>query len=106
MSVSKRIRIYTKEDVVSHQTSSNCWVVLKGKVYDVTGFLSDHPGGDEIILNHAGSDIENAMKDPSEHEHSDSAYEMLEEFVIGRIGTEAAIVSEGNCVDLYTTFRC
>lgn len=35
------------------------------------------------------------MKDKLEHLHSDSAYEMLEEYMIGRLGTDANIVSEG-----------
>lgn len=67
----------------------------KGKVYDVTGFLVDHPGGEDLILNYAGKDVEEIMKDTVEHEHSDSAYDMLDEYVIGRLGAEENIVSEG-----------
>jgi len=65
-----------------------------GKVYDVTSFLVDHPGGDDLILKHAGKDVEEVMKDANEHEHSESAYEMLSEHVIGRLGAEETIVSE------------
>lgn len=90
-----RVRIFTLEDVALHTTKASCWVARKGKVYDVTGFLEDHPGGDDLILKYAGKDIEQAMSDADEHEHSDSAYEMLEEYVIGRIGTEVHIVDEG-----------
>lgn len=95
MSMSKRVRIYTEEDVASHKTSSSCWVTRGSKVYDVSAFLSDHPGGDDLILKVAGQDIGDSMKDPLEHEHSDSAYEMLEGYVIGRLGSQATTVSDG-----------
>ena len=95
MTVSKRVRIYTAEDVAQHNTTANCWVSRRGKIYDVSAFLPDHPGGDDLILNYAGKDIEEVMKDRDEHEHSDSAYDMLEEYVVGKIGNEASIVSDG-----------
>ncbi|KAJ3769702.1 fatty acid-2 hydroxylase [Lentinula raphanica] len=56
------------------------------KVYDITSFLQDHPGGDDIILKYAGQDVETVMKDKTEDEHSDSAYDMLDEYAIGRLG--------------------
>lgn len=94
--MSKRIRIYTAEDVATHSKASSCWVSRAGKVYDVTGFLNDHPGGDDLILQYAGKDIEEAMKDKLEHEHSDSAYDMLDGLFIGRLGTGESVVSEGS----------
>lgn len=94
LAMSKRIRIYTAEDLAEHSTAASCWIARAGKVYDVTNFLQDHPGGDDYILNYAGKDVGAIMEDPVEHEHSDSAYDMLEEFVIGRLGTGESIVSE------------
>lgn len=95
MSIKKRVRIYTLEDLAAHKSAQSCWVTFKGKVYDVTAFVSDHPGGDDLILNNAGTDVEDIMKDKDSHDHSESAYEMLEEYVIGRLGTEATTVSDG-----------
>ena len=93
--MSKRIRIYTAEDVAAHKTRNSCWVSRNGKVYDVTGFLADHPGGDDLILDYAGKDIANIMVDKDSHDHSESAYEMLDEYVIGRLNEGETIVSEG-----------
>ncbi|RDX54718.1 oxidoreductase [Lentinus brumalis] len=90
----KRIRILTTEDVAQHASAASCWVTRDDKVYDVTAFLADHPGGDDLILNYAGKDLGAIMKDPAEHAHSDSAYDMLEEFVIGRLGTGEQTVSD------------
>ncbi|TDL24600.1 fatty acid-2 hydroxylase [Rickenella mellea] len=92
--MSKRIRIFTAADVASHNSRSSCWVSRGGKVYDVTGFLADHPGGDDMILKHAGQDLDGVMEDKDEHEHSDSAFEMLAEYVIGKIGTQDTIVRD------------
>lgn len=49
-------KTYTYEDLQAHRSSSSCWVVLYGQVYDVTSFLPDHPGGSNIILQLAGTD--------------------------------------------------
>jgi 4-hydroxysphinganine ceramide fatty acyl 2-hydroxylase len=95
--MSKRVRIYTAEDVASHKTESNCWLSRRGKVYNVSRFINDHPGGDDIILKYAGKDVNGVMagKDGESHEHSESAYDMLDEYQIGRLGTEETIVSDG-----------
>jgi len=61
----------------------------------VTGFLQDHPGGEDLILQHAGGDVGDIMADEDEHGHSASAYDMLDSYVIGRLGPEAHIVDEG-----------
>jgi len=42
--------------VQQHRSAESCWVVLYGNVYDVTSFLSEHPGGQKIILQLAGTD--------------------------------------------------
>jgi 4-hydroxysphinganine ceramide fatty acyl 2-hydroxylase len=94
--MSKRIRIYTANDVAAHTNPGSCWVSRADKVYDVSAFLSDHPGGEDLILAHAGKDIEEVMKDRLEHEHSESAYSMLDEYVIGRLGTKESIVRDGS----------
>ena len=103
--MSKRFRIYTADDVAAHSHASSCWVSRAGKVYDVTGFLNDHPGGDDLILQYAGKDIEEAMKDKLEHDHSDSAYDMLDGLVIGRLGTGEAVVRDGSFFLLFSATR-
>ncbi|KAG9104005.1 fatty acid alpha-hydroxylase [Ceratobasidium sp. 370] len=92
--LTKRVRILTPLDVAAHARSTDCWVSRAGKVYDVTPFLADHPGGDDLILRFAGKDLGDAMADKNEHDHSESAYEMLGEYLIGRLGSEATVVSD------------
>ena len=45
------------EEVAMHATRQDCWVVLHGRVLDVTKFLAHHPGGETVILSRGGSDV-------------------------------------------------
>merc|ERR1712003_379708 len=44
------------EEVAKHTTKSDCWVVVNGKVLNVSNFLSQHPGGELAILTFGGKD--------------------------------------------------
>ncbi|KAH6693742.1 FMN-dependent dehydrogenase-domain-containing protein [Plectosphaerella plurivora] len=50
-------------EVAEHDSPESCWVIIHGKVYDMTDFLPDHPGGEQSILKHAGKDA-TAAYDP------------------------------------------
>jgi 4-hydroxysphinganine ceramide fatty acyl 2-hydroxylase len=75
-------------EVQAHNTEESCYVTIGAKVYDVTSFLSDHPGGGDLILEYGGKDIEEILKDEVSHEHSEAAYEILDESLIGFMPTE------------------
>jgi len=49
-------RVLSGKEVAKHNTRDDCWIIVHGKVYDVTEFLPDHPGGSKIILKYAGKD--------------------------------------------------
>ncbi|KAF9357311.1 fatty acid alpha-hydroxylase [Mortierella sp. AD094] len=78
-------KIYSHQEVAQHTSATDCWVIHDNKVYDVSGFVADHPGGEEYILDHAGKDVTQLMKDELEHLHSEGAYEMLDELFIGHL---------------------
>lgn len=46
----------TGQEVSKHSSRESCWVIIHQRVYDVTDFLPDHPGGPEVILKYAGRD--------------------------------------------------
>lgn len=48
--------VWSYDEVAKHSSRDDCYVVLYDKVYDVTDFLPDHPGGTQIILKYAGKD--------------------------------------------------
>lgn len=47
---------FTLDEVSSHRTREDCWIVVSGQVLDVTKFLRDHPGGALPLLAVAGKD--------------------------------------------------
>ena len=45
---------YTFEEVQKHNTKEDCWIIIKNNVYDITEFLSIHPGGSTIMITVSG----------------------------------------------------
>jgi len=44
----------TVEELVLHNTASNCWIAIYGNVYDLTKYSNQHPGGSSVITILAG----------------------------------------------------
>jgi len=47
---------YTIEQVKANNSSSKCWSVINGSVYDLTNWISSHPGGAGAITSMCGTD--------------------------------------------------
>jgi cytochrome b involved in lipid metabolism len=45
---------YSLDECKQHVTESSCWLLINGRVYNVTDFLEEHPGGYDIIIQSAG----------------------------------------------------
>ncbi|KAJ8573076.1 hypothetical protein K7X08_009587 [Anisodus acutangulus] len=60
-----------------HNKKDDCWLV-----YDVTSFLDEHPGGDDVLLTATGKDATDDFEDVG---HSDDAREMMKKYFIGEI---------------------
>ncbi|KAM0196143.1 hypothetical protein ACHAPI_006170 [Fusarium lateritium] len=79
---------FSLTDVKSHNTEEDCYIAINGKVYNVTSFLDEHPGGAEFLLEVAGEDATEAYKDAG---HSDEAHEILPELEIGTLKQEPTV---------------
>jgi cytochrome b involved in lipid metabolism len=66
---SREFKIYTREEVAKHCSRDDAWVIIKHKetgevrVYDLTEYVEEHPGGDSI-LNHVGSESTEGFHGP------------------------------------------
>ncbi|CAD7937985.1 unnamed protein product [Amoebophrya sp. A25] len=82
---------YSMDEVAKHTTEKDCWVVVDGKVLDVTKFLPDHPGGVLAIVTFAG-------KDATEEFNMIHPPDVIEKYapdaVIGQIDFNAKVAAE------------
>ncbi|KAG7019088.1 Cytochrome B5 isoform D, partial [Cucurbita argyrosperma subsp. argyrosperma] len=75
-------KVFVFDEVAKHNNQQDCWVIISGKVYDVTSLLEDHPGGDEVLLLATERD---ATDDFEEVGHSLTASEQMEEYYVGNV---------------------
>lgn len=76
------VKYYTLEDIRVHNLSNDTWLIIHDKVYDITTFLEEHPGGEEVLLEQAGADATESFEDVG---HSTDAREMLEQYYVGEL---------------------
>ncbi|CAI9097056.1 OLC1v1033353C1 [Oldenlandia corymbosa var. corymbosa] len=75
-------KIFSHDEVSVHNNSSDCWIIINAKAYDVTNFLSEHPGGDDVLLAAAGKDASEEFENAG---HGSAARLMLDEYYVGEI---------------------
>lgn len=88
--MSKNLPLISATEVQKHNNEKDAYVTLfNRKVYNITSFIDEHPGGGDIILPYLGKDITEIMADEMSHEHSESAYEMLDDdMLVGYLATD------------------
>lgn len=57
-------------------------MTINGKVYDVSKYLEDHPGGEEVLMDRVGQD---ATEDFEDVGHSQEARKQLTQFEKGEL---------------------
>eukprot|EP00007_Cunea_sp_BSH-02190019_P007055 CAMPEP_0174239496 /NCGR_PEP_ID=MMETSP0417-20130205/14969_1 /TAXON_ID=242541 /ORGANISM="Mayorella sp, Strain BSH-02190019" /LENGTH=143 /DNA_ID=CAMNT_0015318443 /DNA_START=136 /DNA_END=564 /DNA_ORIENTATION=- len=75
------VRVFSREEVAKHNSKDDCWIIINQKVYNVTPWVEDHPGGRALLVA-PGKDVTNYFE---EQQHSDYAREHMETFCIGRV---------------------
>ena len=81
-------KFYSMEEVRKHDNFTNIdgtksyWIAIHNKVYDVTKWLDDHPGGEDILVENSGTDATEPWDDIG---HSKEAREKMKQYLIGEI---------------------
>ena len=76
-------RTISWEEVAKHNTDEDIWIVINDKVYDVSKYQLEHPGGPIVLMNRAGKHASLAFEQAS---HSKNAIEnVMPKYLIGTI---------------------
>ncbi|XP_033753769.1 cytochrome b5-like [Pecten maximus] len=73
------LKVFREAEVRNNKDKSTL-LIIHDSVYDVTKFLEEHPGGEEVLLEQAGKDATEAFEDVG---HSTDAREMMKDYLIG-----------------------
>lgn len=88
-------------DVVTHNVPADCWLIIRAKVYNVTSFLIQHPGGAARITPYCGADATMAfMTKGGEGTHSAIAESELAKLYVGEAQTSATAAPEQSSANL------
>lgn len=74
---------FTMDQVAAHNTENDCWSAINNEVYDLSSWVSRHPGGPETIIRLCGSDGSGAFN--RRHGRSASAQAALVLLKIGQL---------------------
>mmetsp|Transcript_15167 Transcript_15167/g.23818 ORF Transcript_15167/g.23818 Transcript_15167/m.23818 type:complete len:136 (-) Transcript_15167:190-597(-) len=91
------LKEFTAEEVFKHTSQEDCWLVIGNesnggpKVYDVTKYLDDHPGGAEVMLDVAGQNADEFFEDIG---HSKEARDELKKHLIGTFKLDEATIAK------------
>ena len=72
---------FTVDEVAKHCVETDCWIIVDSKVYDITTYIEQHPGG-ETILKNAGGDASKGVHGP---QHPITMWTILADYHIGDI---------------------
>ena len=74
---------YTMADVAKHNSQTDCWAAIDGDVYDLTQWISRHPGGPDKIIGLCGTDATAAFA--AQHGKDKAPQQRLAGFRIGAL---------------------
>ena len=78
---------YDRATIATHASVSDLWVIIDDKVYDLTEYADEHPGGAAALAKHAGGDATKGFKGP---QHPSRVFDMVEDYRIGVVKPAAA----------------
>lgn len=74
--------VVSAEELRKHDQVDDCWLAIRGKVYNVTAYIDYHPGGAEELMRGAGKDATKLFDD----NHVYVNYEaLLQKCYVGRM---------------------
>ncbi|NXX48600.1 FA2H hydroxylase, partial [Tricholaema leucomelas] len=77
-------RSFSAAEVRARCAQGSCLVRCRRRLYDLSGFVRLHPGGEQLLRRRAGTDVSAALDGPP-HRHSANARRWLEQYYVGEM---------------------
>jgi cytochrome b5 len=79
-----KLKVYTVDEFIKHNTKDSCFVLIDKYIYDVTKFLNDHPGSFKVLFKCCGKDCTKGYADKGINEaHTKKAHGMKDKMIVG-----------------------
>ena len=84
----EKLTEYSWDDINKHtefdenDSSKRIWMVIHGRIYDITEFMMDHPGGEDVLKDVSGKD---ATQEFENILHTEKARKMCKKYLIGKV---------------------
>lgn len=75
----------TAQEVAAHNNAADCWSLINGNVYNLTSFISRHPGGSRAVMSICGKDGSRAFT--NQHGNQGNPNNTLKGFYLGALGS-------------------
>jgi fatty acid desaturase len=79
----------SRNEILRHNKKNDCWIIVRNDVYDISAFISSHPGGMDILLSRAGEDATSFFI--TRHAQSKQILRHLEKMKIGELSDNEKI---------------
>jgi cytochrome b involved in lipid metabolism len=79
--------LYSFTELSQHNSEDDCWLLISGRVYEVTEFIASHPGKKAILqgCGQEASALFSTRPMGSGTDHSDKAKSTLKNYYIGNL---------------------
>ncbi len=79
----------TLDELAAHDSESDCWMAIEGKVYNLTGYLPNHPTPAAVLLPWCGREATESMRTKGYgRDHSPVAWGMLDDYLVGTLADD------------------
>ncbi|NWY72785.1 FA2H hydroxylase, partial [Erithacus rubecula] len=87
-------RSFSAAEVRARCAQGACLVSCRRRLYDLSGFVRLHPGGEQLLRRRAGTDVSAALDGPP-HRHSANARRWLEQYYVGDLEQKQLLLGHG-----------
>jgi cytochrome b involved in lipid metabolism len=81
--------VITLEELAQHDSEDDCWMAIRGVVYNFSEYIPQHPTEAEVLTVWCGKEATEAYETKgNDSPHSDFADLLMEEYQIGVLATD------------------